>query len=331
MEESWINVFSAETLDDVMRLSFKKILEAGENIRPSRGPAKELAGAVLKITNPLARISRTESRAVPFSCLGELCWYLSGSNKLSFIRYYIPKYSDDADGDEIHGGYGPRLFNWKDVNQFKAVLDLLTRNRDSRRAVIQLYDARDLVGHFKDVPCTCSLQFMIRQDRLNMITHMRSNDAYLGLPADVFCFTMLQEIAARSLSVELGSYTHMVGSFHLYEDDFQAAETFIEEGFQPTKGLMGRMPEGDPWQAIQTVLSAESSIRLEGTSNSRMLASLNDYWADIVRLLHIFRSAQKDHDAGQAKKFRDEMSSEDYHHLIDNRIERSLPRAQRGN
>ena len=128
MEESGITVFSAETLDDVMRLSFKKIMEAGENIRPSRGPAREIAGVVLKITNPLARISRTESRARPFSCLGELCWYLSGSNELSFIEYYIPQYRKDADGGEIHGGYGPRLFNWKGVNQFRAMLDLLSPN-----------------------------------------------------------------------------------------------------------------------------------------------------------------------------------------------------------
>ena len=169
MEDSGITVCSGETLDDVMRLSFQRIFEVGEKISPSRGPARELSGVVLRITNPLARISRTESRGRPFSCLGELCWYLSGSNKLSFIEYYIPKYRDDADGDDIHGGYGPRLFNWKDVNQFRAVLDLLRRNPDSRRAVIQLYDARDLVGHYKDVPCTCSLQFMIRQGRLNMI------------------------------------------------------------------------------------------------------------------------------------------------------------------
>jgi thymidylate synthase len=37
-----------------------------------------------------------------------------------------------------------------------------------------------------------------------MVTTMRSNDAYLGLPHDVFCFTMLQEIIARSLGREIG-------------------------------------------------------------------------------------------------------------------------------
>ena len=149
---------------------------------------------------------------------------------------------------------------------------------------------------------------------------MRSNDAYRGLPHDVFCFTMLQEIAARSLSVALGNYTHMVGSFHLYEDDFPDAKTFLKEGLQPTKGLMDKVPEGDPWPAIQRVLSAESNIRLQGTSDSKLLDGLDEYWADIVRLLHIFRAVLKDRDADQAKKFRDEMSSTNYLQFIDNRI-----------
>lgn len=330
MDDSEIAVYSGPTIDDVMRLSFQGILKAGEEIVPSRGPARELAGVVLKITNPLARLSRTESRARPFSCLGELFWYLSGSNKLSFIKYYIPQYKSDADGDEIHGGYGPRLLNWRNINQLRAVIDLLRRNPDSRRAVIQLYDATDLVGHYKDVPCTCSLQFMVRQGRLNLVTHMRSNDAYLGLPHDVFCFTMLQEIVARSLSAELGNYTHMVGSFHLYEEDVPAAKTFLNEGWQPTKGLMNKMPEGDPWPAIQSVLSAENAIRLQGTSVSRSLECLDGYWADIVRLLQFFRAVQKDGDADQAKRVRDRMVSSNYLHFMDNRIERLLRRVQRG-
>ncbi len=122
-----------------------------------------------------------------------------------------------------------------------------------------------------------------------MITHMRSNDAYLGLPHDVFCFTMIQEIIAKSVSAELGSYTHMVGSLHLYENDFRRAETFLNEGFQPTEGLMRKMPECDPWKAIQQVLSAEREIRLNGVPGSKSVDGLDDYWADIVRLLQIFR------------------------------------------
>lgn len=37
---------------------------------------------------------------------------------------------------------------------------------------------------------------------------MRSNDAYLGFPHDVFFFTMIQELVARSLGIRVGDYHH---------------------------------------------------------------------------------------------------------------------------
>ena len=53
-----------------------------------------------------------------------------------------------------------------------------------------------------------------------------------GPDHDVFAFTMLQEIMARSLGVEVGTYKHAVGSLHLYEDDRQKAQQFDSRGLQ---------------------------------------------------------------------------------------------------
>ena len=311
--------YSGPTLDDVMRWTFEMILDEGEHICPTKGPAKELSGVILEISNPLARISRTETRGRPFSCLGELCWYLSKTNKLDFIEYYVPGYKIYADGDVIVGGYGPRLFSWKNVDQFTRVIDLLKKNPASRKAVVQLFDSEDLVVDYKDVPCTCTLQFMVRQSQLNMFTHMRSNDAFLGLPHDVFCFTMLQEIMAKTLGVKLGKYKHMVGSLHIYDKDENQAQLFLNEGWQPTGNLMEPMPDGDPWPAIQSVLSAERAIRVGEGFDLKVVDSLNDYWADIVRLLLIFR-AQKDKDVGEMRDIQGQMAHETYHQFIDKRI-----------
>ena len=226
--------YSGATLDDVMRWTYKKILGEGEQIYPSKGPAKELTGVVLEISNPLARISRTETRGRPFSCLGELCWYLSKTNKLDFINIMCLTTGITLTGTRSLADMAPRLFSWKNVNQFDNVVDLLKEKRDSRRAVIQLFDALDLVGDYRDVPCTCTLQFMVRQDQLHLLAHMRSNDAFLGLPHDIFCFTMLQEVMAKTLGVQIGTYKHMVGSLHIYDKDGDNARLFLNEGWQPT-------------------------------------------------------------------------------------------------
>ncbi len=315
-----ISYFYGPTLDDVMRSVINNILSSGIWLKPSKGGCTELMGVLLEITNPRARLSRTESRGKPFSSLGELCWYLSKTNALEFIKYYIPQYSKFADGDIIFGGYGPRLFDWRGIDQINQVIDLLRKNQESRRAVIQLFDARDITEEHKDVPCTCTIQFMIRNDCMHMVTYMRSNDVIIGLPHDVFCFTMLQEIVARTLSIELGSYKHSVGSIHLYDKNKDEALQYLNEGWQPTDMTMDPMPMGDPWPAIHSMLEAEMVLRTKGDLDIGSLMNLDFYWLDLIRLLQIFRYL-KDRNIYKANAIRNEMSSSVYNSYIDKKLE----------
>jgi len=308
--------YSAETLDDVMHHVVEDILSHGVHINPTKGRAIELIGVLLELTNPRARLSRTETRGKPFSCLGELCWYLAKTNDLSFILYYLKHYKKYADGDVIYGGYGPRLFDWKGQCQLTNITELLRKNPYSRKAVIQLFDAVDIAEHHNDVPCTCTLQFMIRNDRLHLFVNMRSNDVIWGLPHDVFSFTMLQEIIARDLCIELGSYKHAVGSLHIYDPSVKGAKQFLNEGWQPTTMAMPPMPEGNPWPAIDILLESESVLRSGGSLDDMTLDSVDPYWADLIRLLQVFRS-KKNRDAGDISTLKDKISSEIYYPFID--------------
>jgi thymidylate synthase len=277
-----------ETLDDLLRRVFTKLLKSKNRINPTRGEATELTGVLLQITNPRARLSRTEMKGKLFSCLGELLWYLAKTKDLRFISYYVSRYREESDdGRTVYGGYGPRLFKMDGNNQVANVITLLKNNSDSRRAVIQLFDSADLAEQHKDIPCTCTLQFMVRQRRLNMLTNMRSNDAFFGLQHDVFAFTMFQEIIARTLGVELGTYKHAVGSLHLYEEHRARAKKYLSEGWQPME-FMPPMPVADPWSSIHKIIRAESVIRRGRRINSSDL-NLDSYWADLVRLLQIYR------------------------------------------
>lgn len=299
-----------------MRRVFKQLLDSRNRINPTRGPATELTGVLLEITNPRARISRTEKRGKLFSCLGELLWYLAGKKDLKFIAHYVSHYRDESeDGKTVYGGYGPRLFNMGGINQIGNVVNLLKNNPYSRRAVIQLIEAKDIATRHKEIPCTCMFQFMIRQGRLHMLTTMRSNDAFLGLSHDVFAFTMLQEILARALSVELGTYKHMVGSLHLYEPDRTSARQYLKEGWQSSKISMPPMPLSEPWDSIGRVLKAERSIRLYGTVDIDSLC-LDDYWSDLVRLLQIYR-CHRDHDSRKIAEMKKKLSVQLYDTYID--------------
>jgi thymidylate synthase len=303
----------ADTLDDVLRKAFRRIIKDGTRVNPRKGDNKELVGVLLKIKNPRARFSRAENRATLFSCLGETLWYLSGSDRLDVIEYYIKSYRKFSKlskrATKSDGAYGPRLFGAAYGNQVRHTIDRLNERSATRQAVIQLFDRTDVQKSRKDVPCTCTLQFLGRGGELHLHAHMRSNDAFRGLPHDVFAFTMLQELVARSTNHEVGTYSHSVGSLHLYDKDFSKAKQYLSEGWQENIA-MPPMPLGDPWAALALVLEAEAAIRL-GLSEPGSVSTLDPYWLDLVRLLRIKALLDK-HDGRSAVREKNAMSSSVY-------------------
>lgn len=279
---------SKESLDDVLMELYSSLEKFGSYNKGSRGSTVELLGLAIRISKPRTRLSRSEDRGKPFSALGELLWYIMGSDKLDFIKEYVPHYTQEAEENgTIYGAYGPRLLAMRGkVDQLQNLLRLLKEKPSSRRAVIQLFNAEDIADNYKEIPCTTTFQFHVREGRLHMSTTMRSNDAYKGLPHDVFCFTMLQEMVATHLNLGLGEYYHYAGSMHMYEADFENATAFREEGYQkPVE--MPEMPVGAPFAALKILIDAEHNLR-RGYKVDISALELNSYWADLLRLLQAY-------------------------------------------
>lgn len=280
----------ANNLDDLLIDLYEVLLNSNNRETSTKGSYSEITGCTLKLSNPLARLSRSETKGTLFSCLGELLWYLSGSDDADFISYYIKNYKQYAETDnKIHGGYGPRLHKMRgEFDQIQQVIHKLKEKPTTRQAVIQLFDASDIATQYKDTPCTLSLQFLIRNNQLDMYTMMRSNDAFVGLPHDIFVFTMLQEIIARRVGVAMGSYTHFVTSMHLYLADFEKAVQFKEEGFMPWEPVMQPMPSELFEESISLVLALEKKLRTENSWDENSVAQLAPYWQDLIHLLKIY-------------------------------------------
>lgn len=322
--------FEADTLDDLLAEVFSQLLEGKELISASRGMFTEILGAILVLHNPRARLSRSESKGKVFTALGELFWYLSKTNDLKFMEYYLPgRYAEESDdGVSVRSGYGERLFGHNGNNQIQNIIELLRNKPTTRRAVIQLFDASDLSEGFKSIPCTCTLQFIIRDNKLNLLVNMRSNDAFIGLPHDVFAFTMLQEIVACSVNVDVGIYKHFVGSLHLYEENHEKAKTYLSEGWQ-SPIAMDPMPMGDPWMAIDIVRRIEEQTRANVEIDLSII-ELPLYWLDICRLLVVFQKwkASQNHKAEMftaCQEIKRQVSSKVYHMFIDAKLDSLNP------
>ena len=317
--------FEVSTIDDLMHVAVDALRSDGSHINPTKGGCTEIAAATFELINPRARVSRSASRGRLFSALGELCWYLSGSNRTEDIAYYVKYYRKVDEDGVIFGAYGPRLISFDGVNQLESVIQALRRSPASRRTVIQLFDHRDVIEDHADVPCTCTLQYLVREGRLSAITYMRSNDVFLGLPHDIFCFTMLQELIARSVGVELGSYHHMVGSLHMYDKNADDLDAFLAEGWQATTHAMPAMPPGDPWAGAARLLDIERHLRT-GTPPADVDFGHEPYWADLGRLLGVYAVRKGPREAIEC--IRKAMDSEYYNSYITDRID-DLDRSSR--
>ena len=312
--------FCGTTLDDVLYGLYRSILDGGQPNTSRRGVSMELLGVAIRLREPRARVSRSEDRGKLFSALGELLWYVAGSDDLRFIKPYIPRYAEEAKEGKIGSAYGPRLFRMRgELNQLSNVAALLKRRPGTRRAVIQLFNAEDVASDEQDIPCTTTLQFLLRDGRLHLSVAMRSNDAYWGFPHDLFCFTMLQEMMGRYLDVDLGDFIQYVGSMHTYENMCDRVERYLSEGHQQVT-MMPPMPSG-PCDAVGRLLAVEKEIR-RGHLLSASDVMEESYWADIVRLLQAFWATG---DAARITRLVDELACPMYKPFVESREKGKRP------
>lgn len=225
----------------------------GVAVSPRGMATAEVLGVHLCLTDPRRRlVDLPPARVInPAFAVAETLWILSGSDEPWIFQYNraLTRYTDDG---RLQGAYGPRMRRWRGrVDQLDQVRRVLIRDPDSRQAVIQLFDPdHDTRGH-RDVPCTLNYRFFLRGGRLHMHTTMRSQDLWLGFPYDIFAATVLHELLAGWLGVELGHYHHFVDSLHLYDKHTDAAANLPADP-QPSSPMP---PIDADWERLSELLS----------------------------------------------------------------------------
>jgi thymidylate synthase len=209
--EAWL-----ETLQNVVDVGhIAQVCCADGEIRSTT----EILGETTSCSMSLPVVSYTKRKLSYKFMVAEAAWVLSGSDKMSDIEpfnHHLAKYSDD--GLIFFGAYGPRV-----TSQLDYVVSALTQDQSSRRAVLTIWRQNPPVT--KDTPCTLSAQFLIRNGFLHLVVTMRSSDVWLGLPYDIFTFSMIAgsvflRLKANGVALKgLGNLVNFAGSRHLYQQD----------------------------------------------------------------------------------------------------------------
>jgi len=132
--------------------------------------------------------------------------------------------------------YHERLFRYKvpgraePIDQIEAVVRLLRETPHTRRAQAVTWQAWNDLG-IADPACLQRMWFRIEEGegggRLNLVVHIRSNDAFKAAFMNMYAFTELQREVAREVGVEPGEYLHVADSFHIYGSYFDEFEGFL--------------------------------------------------------------------------------------------------------
>lgn len=243
----------------------RSLLTCGNSVGPRGYATHELLNWTLDLHDSTRNILAIPSRRLNYKYMvAEWLWIQFGHSDVRTIKQYnsqLTRFSDD--GVFFTGAYGPHF-----GGGWHRMMDKLRRDPDTRQAVLQV--PRPQV-ETKDEPCTLSLQFIKRYDRLHCIATMRSSDIYLGVPYDVFTFTQIQNVVAGELGLPRGFFRLQMASSHLYDSDIPKAMKVLSDdtpATDSTPDLPGRPPA---W--LDDVLISAS---LEPIPSS--VDKLNDPW-----------------------------------------------------
>jgi hypothetical protein len=162
--------------------------------------------------------------ANPFFHFFEALWILAGRDDVAFLAHFNKRMADFSDdGQRFHAPYGHRLrhASHDGGDQVQAAIDMLRADHNTRQVVLQIWDhARDLNWGGKDIPCNDMVFLKIRDHALHMTVCCRSNDAVWGAyGANAVQFSMLQDYIAAHVGVDVGPYTQLSDSLHVYTDN----------------------------------------------------------------------------------------------------------------
>lgn len=128
------------------------------------------------------------------------------------------------DGEKFDYTYSERI-NY--CHQLDNAIAALKDDIHSRRAMIMIFkpeDTQESSGFATRIPCSIDYQFLIRNNKLMVLYHIRSNDYFKHFAIDIWLANALQEYIVEQLkdtypNLKVGSLNYYCGSFHAYNED----------------------------------------------------------------------------------------------------------------
>lgn len=190
---------------------------------------KELIDVNICLRDPFSSImSNLEANQYKY-LLNEIMLYLKGTLKASDFEQ-ISKFWTKVknDNDTVNSNYGYMAFHKltpAGISQFFWCVEQFIFDKNTRKAVINYNDIFHKFDGNKDLVCTVSQSFLVRDNMLHSYILMRSNDIVRGLTYDLPWFCLVQifmwlMLKTKYKDLKIGHYNHHALSLHIYKEHF---------------------------------------------------------------------------------------------------------------
>jgi thymidylate synthase len=183
------------------------------------------------------------------SIIYELLWFLKGDTNVKYLQDHgVSIWDEWADEHgELGPIYGKQWRSWpaqdgKTIDQISRTLDLIRRNPDSRRIIVNAWNVAEL-EQMSLTPCHALFQFWVGEGKLSCQLYQRSADVFLGVPFNIASYALLTHMFAQQCDLEPGDFIWTGGDTHLYLNHLeQADEQLRREPFPLPKLVINRKP-----------------------------------------------------------------------------------------
>jgi thymidylate synthase len=168
------------------------------------------------------------------SIVYELLWFLKGDTNVSYLHDHgVSIWDEWADErGELGPIYGKQWRAWpgpdgKPIDQISRTIDLIRRNPDSRRIVVNAWNVGEL-EQMALTPCHALFQFWVGDGKLSCQLYQRSADVFLGVPFNVASYALLTHMFAQQCDLAAGDFVWTGGDCHLYLNHFEQADEQLQ-------------------------------------------------------------------------------------------------------
>lgn len=208
----------------------------------------------------------TTKRIAWKTVVGELLFFLSGSESLKTLKHYTfgdsnsdkwTIWTDDTERWHKTLGYTVdpnfvgalypvqwRNYNHSGVDQIQNLITSLRESPQERNHIVMAWNPEAIASNSMSLkPCHLGFQcYVDAESNLHLKWWQRSVDTFLGLPFNIASYALLTHLLAKWCGLGVGTVTGDLGDVHVYDNQRDAVNEML--GNTPLKSPNLRLPKG---------------------------------------------------------------------------------------